>query len=282
MSVPYEAWVVSRCHARGLANIWRYLDEYSDHRPGRVHRAGRPDLMIAIPCGEPHSERCIEPGGAGDIGLEPGKDGVTQALAFTSPGADLLAAAGWAEPPPEPEAQRRAGAGVDRVRRLSEEGRLVKLPAPMDPSAVRYVMSQQEFHVLEAMIISHDLCTGCRLCESVCPPQALERVEGRIRMTGDCVVGACGLCYMSCPQMLWQLGLVRRPEGVPARPVPLTARLVPADLPEALEMLVTVLRARRGEVGWRRFDTEEMGGGFLAARAKALRRLDPLRAEPVA
>jgi heterodisulfide reductase subunit A len=55
-------------------------------------------------------------------------------------------------------------------------------------------------------VVDEDLCSGCRLCESVCPFLAIEvkseTVEGAERLRAEVVEAmcqGCGLCVSACP-----------------------------------------------------------------------------------
>jgi len=52
--------------------------------------------------------------------------------------------------------------------------------------------------------IEEVLCTGCAICEVVCPPDAIEIITGGSSFTGVATVDAaictgCNLCAIDCP-----------------------------------------------------------------------------------
>lgn len=268
-------WVVTRCQARGLDNVWEYVDEFPSHRTGRVHRDGRPGLLVAVPCPEEGCAVCMEPGGAGDLTLVPEEGGGVRLLALSATGLQALSRLAESEVGPPGPAGEPAGLpkGVELNRRLEEDGRLISLPGHGDPPVIREVMSHQEFYVVEASIISNGLCTQCGLCEAVCPPRALSTDgEGRVRMTGDCFFGACGLCYIACPQLYWQQWAVRHPGEAPqASPALGEWRLPAATVDGALDSLRRLLEADGDGLRW--VDLEgAMQPGVLAKEAIAVRR----------
>ena len=276
----YVVWQGSPGQARGLENIWSYLDHFDDHRPGRVHYQGRPDLLVSVPPYEPDRELSLEPGGAGDVAFRAANGRRVEVLAYSEDGLEILRQLGWPELEVETQVEPSGNGhpGIERMRRLQEEGRLVTLPAPMDPPEVRYSMAHQEFYVLDGMVISNQLCTHCDLCQAVCPPRALEEVDGRIRMTGDCVTGACGLCYMSCPQMYWQLWMQRNPERPATRPA-LGGFGYQGTLEQALAELKDSLARRFEGLRWETFELEKLAQGYLAGLAKAARKARAAGAE---
>lgn len=274
MPTSFTVWVVTRCQARGIRCVWDYLDDFPSHRTGRVHQNGRPGLLVAIPCPRPGCEVCMEPGGAGDLALERDAGGV-QFLALTPVGLETLLQLAGSAQEPAVSAAARAGSpspGIDQVRQLAAEGRLISLPGHGDPPVIREVMSHQEFYVLEASIIGNGLCTQCRMCEAVCLPRALSLTgDGRVRMTGDCFFGACGLCYIACPQLYWQQWAVRHTDEEPRPAAALGGWRLPAvTIEEALEELRCRCAQRPGDLRWVRL-TDGLRPGALAREAIALR-----------
>ncbi len=58
--------------------------------------------------------------------------------------------------------------------------------------------------------VEEALCTGCGICELVCPPDAIEIVAGGSSFTGVATVDAgictgCNLCAIDCPWEVIQM-----------------------------------------------------------------------------
>ncbi len=49
------------------------------------------------------------------------------------------------------------------------------------------------------LVIEEAWCKGCGICAAFCPKQALELVNGRVRLKEDGQCVTCGLCEMRCP-----------------------------------------------------------------------------------
>lgn len=41
-------------------------------------------------------------------------------------------------------------------------------------------------------------CTGCGICVSICPVEAIELIKGRAVVSDECIV--CGQCLAQCPE----------------------------------------------------------------------------------
>ena len=259
-------WVVSNCQARGLTNVWRFLDEFSGNRAGRVLRAARPDLLISLPC----ADGCLcTPGNrAGDLAFDAPQPSETEVHAFAPAAAQLLRELGWPSLEiPASNGHSKSAAGYERVARLVEEGRIVNLPHLFDSKDVRGAIGYQEFNVLAANVAANGLCTDCGLCIMICPPRALSRRDGAIHMVGDCVYGACGLCFVSCPQLYQALSIMK---GCSPEPPVLPAGRWKAKLglADALAAVRNHLERENRELRWVEFDTAQPGR--LSSESKAL------------
>jgi ferredoxin len=109
-----------------------------------------------------------------------------------------------------------AVAGIDGDRVAIEAGVLPELPITgsdgvdrLTPGAapIAQVLAPVRWeHDLAAaglVMIERDLCTGCEMCATVCPPRALglDRGEGDLTITFDpALCTACGQCAQRCPE----------------------------------------------------------------------------------
>ncbi len=61
-------------------------------------------------------------------------------------------------------------------------------------------LMKQEFIKIEALtaVVDEDLCSGCEVCVSVCPYDAIEMRDGRASVI-DAACQGCGACASSCP-----------------------------------------------------------------------------------
>ena len=64
--------------------------------------------------------------------------------------------------------------------------------------------------------VSEQECTGCGLCEDICPVEAvILGSEGTARVVQDSCIG-CGLCASACPPGAISLGDIRKEDFIPA------------------------------------------------------------------
>lgn len=45
-------------------------------------------------------------------------------------------------------------------------------------------------------VVDQSLCTGCGLCQEICPVQAIVLIQGKAQVQEECI--GCGICIMNC------------------------------------------------------------------------------------
>lgn len=48
-----------------------------------------------------------------------------------------------------------------------------------------------------AALVNEEKCTGCGMCQNVCPVEAIELEDGKAVINDDCI--ECGACVAECP-----------------------------------------------------------------------------------
>tara|TARA_B100000315_G_scaffold257223_1_gene305382 strand:+ start:2478 stop:3608 length:1131 start_codon:yes stop_codon:yes gene_type:complete len=67
----------------------------------------------------------------------------------------------------------------------------------------RWLGREEGYSALEHEVIFRDLCSGCGVCESVCPDDVIE-VDEYPKLTGECT--NCGYCLALCPRAFLSFG----------------------------------------------------------------------------
>jgi len=61
-------------------------------------------------------------------------------------------------------------------------------------------LGSQELCEVDKAVVDETLCTGCNLCASVCPFEAIEKNEVEVVQVDECLCKGCGICSASCPE----------------------------------------------------------------------------------
>jgi len=67
----------------------------------------------------------------------------------------------------------------------------------------RWLGREEGYSALEHEVIFKDLCSGCGVCESVCPDDVID-VDEYPKLTGECT--NCGYCLALCPRAFLSFG----------------------------------------------------------------------------
>jgi NAD-dependent dihydropyrimidine dehydrogenase PreA subunit len=63
-------------------------------------------------------------------------------------------------------------------------------------------------------VVITDSCTGCRICEQVCPSDSIRIVESELNFNGVAAVDetctGCNICAIDCP---WMAIVMKNPDG---------------------------------------------------------------------
>jgi Fe-S-cluster-containing hydrogenase component 2 len=107
-------------------------------------------------------------------------------------------------PPPPAVCRQREAAAATRVAELGRRLAAAPVPAARPPSrALRslclglHALHRKAFRGRDQAFRTTNACTGCRICERICPVANIKLMEGRPVWQGHCC--ACFACYHACP-----------------------------------------------------------------------------------
>ena len=82
---------------------------------------------------------------------------------------------------------------------LSSEMAIPGRTSPAAAKAIAILAADKLSHSPEVAAVSEQLCSGCGICATVCPYDAIKIERSGIAVVNDILCFGCGVCAASCP-----------------------------------------------------------------------------------
>lgn len=119
--------------------------------------------------------------------------------------------------PEEDEARqiiKQAEPAIDEVIEIIKEGGIIEPPSPGLTGKIKSSIVNPAYYPLlvnSKKFYAKDSCTGCGLCEKLCPIESISMKDGRPVWNGNCT--HCMACICHCPEEAIEYG--KKSEGKP-------------------------------------------------------------------